>query len=145
MITEAASGASVDPATLLTVSIGTLIALIVVVAGAVRSWTIVTVKLDAFGVSAEEQRTLYRELRSWHLRATASAREELHDTEAELEAKHHAMRTRQQHAELRIGRLEAKAGIPIEVLADPTPVERPRSPRRMRRTTNETPSPDGDT
>lgn len=137
-----AQAIAVDPATLLSVSIGTLIALIVVVAGAVRSWTIVTLKLDGFGESVNEQRKLYRELRSWHLRATASAREELQDVESELEARHHVMRNRQQHAELRIARLEDRAGIPVEVAPDPTPVERPRSLRRRRSTDHPTPSPD---
>lgn len=118
---------TIDPSSLLTISIGTIVALISVVVAATATWTRLAMRLDALAVSMKE-------LRSWHLKATASARDELDDAVESFRSKHHQHSSRLQQFELRLARIEDRTGIPAAMATDPTPVvSEPRERTRTRR------------
>lgn len=117
---------TVDPSSLLTISIGTIVALIGVVVAATATWTRLGMRLDALAASMKE-------LRSWHLKATASARDELDDAVEAFRSRHHQHSTRMQGFELRLARLEDRTGIPAALASDPTPVVSEPAPRRRPR------------
>lgn len=120
---------TIDASSLLTISIGTIIALISVVVAATATWTRLAMRLDALAVSMKE-------LRSWHLKATASARDELDDAVESFRSRHHQHSSRLQQFELRLSRIEDRTGIPSAMANDPTPIiaEPPREHPRRRRT-----------
>lgn len=116
---------SVDASSLLTISIGTIVALISVVIAATATWTRLAMRLDALAASMKE-------LRSWHLQATASARDDLDDAVEAFRSRHHQHATRLQAFELRLSRLEDRTGIPTALPSDPTPIVAEPAPRRRR-------------
>lgn len=119
---------TVDASSLLTISIGTIVALISVVIAATATWTRLGMRLDALATSMKE-------LRSWHLKATASARDELDDAVESFRSRHHQHSSRLQQFELRLARIEDRTGIPSVMANDPTPVvSEPREQLRRRRT-----------
>lgn len=116
---------TVDASSLLTISIGTIVALIGVVIAATATWTRVVVRLDALAASL-------RELRSWHLRATESAGKDLDEAVESWRHRWHTSANRMQTIENRIYRLEHHVAIPHPLESDhtPTPVEVPTARHR---------------
>lgn len=111
---------TIDAGSLLTISIGTIVALIGVAIAATATWTRVVVRLDALA-------TALRELRSWHLRATESAGQDLDEAVESWRTRWHQSASRMQVVENRLWKVEHHMGIPHPVEQDhtPTPVDVP--------------------
>lgn len=107
---------TVEPSSLLTISIGTLVALLGVVVSASVTWTKLSVRLDHLAREV-------RGMRSWH-----------HDAVSGLTAKHHSLRDQVQDLEVRMSVVEsnqvrdtdAHPAVPRRVRRDHTPIETPR-------------------
>ena len=126
---------TVDPSSLLTISIGTIIALIGVVVAATATWTRLGMRLEVLAVAVHE-------LKSWHLRATESARDDLDDAVEAWRQRWHVNSSRAQEIELRLTLLEDRAGIPQRQAANHTPIEAQPITGRHRRTAQSDPTPD---
>lgn len=125
-VAEAAKHAVlIDSSTLIYTSVTGLVSVIVIVALAVRGYTVITLAIAALT-------TAVKELKSWHLAATASARDEIDDLAESVERRAHRWRSWQTAIELRLGRIEHSSGIPSPIASDLTPIEDPHPPRRAR-------------
>lgn len=111
---------TIDASSVMTISIGAILAVLGAAVVATATWTRMTVRLDAIAAQIKE-------LRSWHLRHTESAGAELDDAVEAMRSRHHQALGKLQQFEIRIGRLEHHMGIPVQVVGDhtPTPVDIP--------------------
>ncbi len=129
---------TIEPTSLLQISIGTIIALISIVAAAAVTWTRLGMRMETLTGRMETLAVAFAKLESWHLKATQSARDELDDAVESFRSRHHQQSSRLQQFELRLARIEDRTGIPSAMASDPTPiVSEPRERTRPRRVVEE--------